>query len=263
AWVLWFLGLPDQSLQRIQEGLTLARDLSEPNGLAHAFCFAAILYQLRREHQMAQEHAEADIAVSREHGLVMYHAMATVIHGWSIFEQQRREEAIEEIRAGLEALQTMGTEFVRPHFLGLLAEALGKARQAEEGLRVLEEALALTHEQQCYVAELYRIKGELLLMQITDPGVSRAATSQNAAVAPEQPRIAQAEECFYQSIKIAQQQQAKSWELRSVMSLARLYQKQGKQEEARRLLTKVYGSFSEGFDTADLREAKTLLDELS
>ncbi|HET6891795.1 MAG TPA: AAA family ATPase, partial [Pyrinomonadaceae bacterium] len=264
AWVLWFLGLPDQSLQRIQEGLTLARDLSEPNGLAYAFCFAAILYQLRREEQMTQEHAEAGIAVSREHGLVMFQALATVTRGWSLFEQ-RRDEAIEQMREGLEALQATGTEFVRPHFLALLAEALGKARQHEEGLGILEDALSLTRRngEQYYQAELYRLKGELLLMQSKCRGVSRMATGGRVVVDTNPPVVAQAEGCFNESIKIARQQQAKSWELRAATSLARLYQNQNKREEGRALLTKIYDRFTEGFATVDLREAKALLDELS
>ena len=263
AWVLWFLGQPDQSLKRIQEGLTLARALSEPNGLAHALCFAAVLHQLRREERMAQEHAEAAIAVSREHGLAMYPALATVIRGWSLFEQQQQDGAIEQMREGIEALQATGTEFVRPHFLGLLAEALGKARQHEEALRMLDDALSLTHRnsERYYQAELYRLKGELLLMQSKCRGVSRMATGERVVVDPLV--VAQAETCFNESIKIAQQQQAKSWELRAVMSLARLYQNQNKREEARALLTQIYDSFTEGLETTDLREAKALLEELS
>lgn len=256
AWVLWFLGQPDQALERIQEGLTLARALSEPSGLAHALCFAAILHQLRREERMAQEHAEAGIAISREHGLAMYPALATFIRGWSLFEQERQEEAIEQMREGIKALQVTGTEFIRPHFLALLAEALGKTGQHEEALRILEDALSLTHRnsERYYQAELYRLKGELLLVQSKCRGVSADA---------DPTIVAEAEDCFNESIKIAQQQQAKSWELRAVMSMARLYQDQGKQDQARSLLIRIHNSFTEGFDTVDFREAKALLDELS
>ena len=264
AWVLWFLGRPDQSLKRIQEGLKLARALSEPNCMAHALCFAAFLHQLRREERIAQEYAEAGIAVSREHGLAMYPGVATVIRGWSLFEREGREEAIEQMRDGLEMLQATGTEFIRPHFLALLAEALGKARQHEEALRILEDALSLTHRnsERYYQAELYRLKGELLLMQSKCRGVSRAAT-RGRGMDPDPAVVAQAEGCFSESIKIAQQQRARSWELRAVMSLARLYQDQGKQDQARSHLTRIHNSFTEGFDTVDLREARALLDELS
>ncbi len=265
AWALWFLGQPDQALDRMQEALTLARELSEPHSLAHALFFAAILYQLRRDEQMTQENSEAAIAVSSEHGLVLYQATAMITQGWALIKQGQQEEAVEKMRQGLAAHQATGTELMRPHFLALLVEALGKARQTEEGLRVLEEALAATNRngERYYQAELYRIKGELLLMQATGRSVSRAAPSGKAVVEPEPPAVAQAQGCFNQSIKIAQQQKAKSLELRAVMSLARLYRKQGQQEEARSLLRQIYDRFTEGFATVDLREAKALLDELS
>jgi DNA-binding winged helix-turn-helix (wHTH) protein/predicted ATPase len=263
AWVLWFLGQPDQALDRMQEALIVARELSEPHSLAHALFFAAILHQLRREDGMAYENAQAAIAVSTEHGLVMYQAMATITRGWALIEQQ--EEAVEQMRQGFAAYQATGTELLRPHFLALLAKASGKARKPEEGLRGLEESLEVAHRNgdASYLAELYRIKGELLLMQPTGRGLSQAATGGKAVVEAEPPAVAQAEACFNQSIKIAQHQKAKSWELRAVTSLARLYQNQNKQEEARGLLAQIYDRFTEGFDTADLREAKALLDELS
>ncbi|MCI0419596.1 MAG: hypothetical protein L0312_10300, partial [Acidobacteria bacterium] len=265
AWALWFLGQPDQALGRIREALTLAGELSEPHGLVHALFFKAILHQLRREEQMAQEHAEAAIAVSREHGLVPYQAMATVTRAWALIKQGRQDETIDQIRQGLAAHQATGTEVMRPHFLALLAEALGANGRADEGLRVLEDALAMAHRtrEAYYLAELYRIKGELLVLQPTGRDLSRAAPRGKVVVEPNPPVLPQAEGCFRQSIKIAQQQQAKSWELRAVTSLARLYQNQGRQEEARGLLAQIYGTFTEGFDTMDLREAKALLEDLS
>ena len=264
GWALWFLGQTDQALQPIQEALTLARELSEPLGLAHAHFFAAVLHQLRREERMAQEHAEAAIAVSSEHGLVLYEAMATTIRGWALGEQGRQEESIEQMRQGI-ANRARGTEVLRPHFSALLAEALARDRQVEEGLRLLEEAIEAVKgsEEACYEAELYRLKGEVLLMRGTPAtDLSRAATSGKALIGTEPFTIAQAEAYFNRSLKIAHQQKAKSWELRAAMSLTRLYRNQGKQEEARTLLTRTYSSFTEGFTTTDLREAKALLDEL-
>ena len=169
------------------------------------------------------------------------------------------------MREGLAAYQATGTELMRPHFLALLAEALAKARHVEEGLRILEEALAVVHRngERYYQAELYRLKGELLLMQATGRGRLASGYRWKRCGRGRAPAVAQAEACFNQSIKIAQQQKAKSWELRAVMSLARLYQNQGKQKEARSLLAQIYDRFTEGFDTLDLREAKALLDELS
>jgi predicted ATPase len=244
AWTLWFLGQPDRALERIHEALTLARDLSEPHGLAHTLYFVAILHHLRRDPPLAQEFAEASMDVSNEHGLVLYQTSATIVRGWALMERGLQEEGIEQMREGLAAHQATGTEMARPLFLTLLGEALGKAHRTEEGLQLLEEGLALVHRQgeRCYLAEIYRIKGELLLMQ---------ATSQKQSL--------QAEACFHRSINTAQEQKAKSCELRACMSLARLYQNQRKHEEARNVLAQIYDSFTEGFATADLREAKALL----
>lgn len=265
AWALWFLGRPDQALERIEEALALARELSEPHGLAHAFFFATVLYQLRREAPRAQEHAETVIAVSSKHGLVMYEAMATVLRGWALIERDRKKEGIEQLRQGLADLQTTGTELMRPHFLALQADAFGKAHQPEEALRILEQSLEMAHRNgdASYLAELYRLKGELILIQATGANVSRAITGGSNAFEDESTAVAEAEGSFKQSIEIARQQMAKSWEIRAVISLARLCKNQGKQEQGRVLLARIYDTFTEGFDTTDLREAKALLDELS
>jgi predicted ATPase len=149
---------------------------------------------------------------------------------------------------GLAAWQTTGARGGGPVFLAWLAETYGKGGQAEEGLRVLAEALALVNAggERRHEAELYRLKGELLLY--AECGVHQAALS--------------AEECFQQALTVARHQQAKSLELRAAMSLSRLWQQQGKRAEAYRLLADVYGWFTEGFDTADLQDAKALLEEL-
>ena len=265
AWTLWFLGQPDQALERMQEALTIARELSEPHGVAHTLYFLALLHRLRREPRLSQENAEASMDVSSEHGLVLYQASATLVRGWALMEQGLQEEGIEQMRQGLAAHRATGTEMARPFFLALLGEALGKANQPEEGLKLLEEAVALVQlkGERCYLPELYRIKGGLVLMQSISRGGLRATRGEKAAVESALPLVALAEGCFSQSIKIAQQQKAKSWELRAAISLARLYQKQNKQEEGRDLLAEIYNRFTEGFDTMDLREAKLLLDELS
>lgn len=264
AWALWLLGQPDRALELMQETLALAR-ASEPHSLAHALFFAAILHQLRREERAAQEHAEAAIAISTEHELVMYQAMAMIVRAWVMIEQGGPEAANEQIRQGLAALNETGTNLMRPHFLALLAEGFKKTHQVEEGLRVLEEALELVHRtgEGSYQAELYRMKGELLLMQSTERGPSQAATAGQSFFEGEPVAVAQAQACFEQAIEIARRQKATSWELRSAMSLARLYQHRDKKKEARSLLSRVYERFTEGLDTLDLREAKVLIDDLS
>jgi len=265
AWSLWFLGKPDQAKDRAQEALDLALQLRDPHGMAHALFFASILHQFRREAPKAQEYAESAIAVCSEHRLVMYGAQATIIRAWALIEQGRQEEGIEQMRQGFAAYHATDTRLERPHFATLLAEALGKEGKAEEGLRGLKESAesALLNGDALYLAELYRIQGELLLVQSTSRALSRPAPAGRDALEASPPGIAQAEACFHQSIKIARKQKAKSWELRAVMSLARLYQNQDKEEQARNLLVEIYSGFTEGFDTADLRDAKALLNQLS
>jgi predicted ATPase len=255
---LWCLGQTDASLARIREATTLARELAEPHSLAHAFLFSSFVHQLRREQRIAQEHAEVVVAISIEHGLVMYRAMATIMAGWSLIDEDQPEQAIGQIKEGLVALQSTGTELVRPHFLALLAEALGAASLPGEALRVLDEAVDLVHRTQeaYYLAELHRLKGELLLKQSSN-FFEHTEVDENTTAA------AKAKECFDDAIRIARQQKAKSWELRASMSLARLYQQLDKREEGRTLLLQIYDTFHEGFETADLREAKNLLDALS
>jgi predicted ATPase len=150
------------------------------------------------------------------------------------------------MRQGLANWQTLGVTLTEPYWLTLLAEAYGQVGQPEQGLRVLSAALSVlnSNRERFWEAELYRLKGALLLQQSSGDST-------------------QAETCFQQAISIAQSQQAKSWELRAATSLARLWQQQGKRQEAHDLLAPVYNWFTEGFDTADLQEAKTLLDELA
>ena len=146
----------------------------------------------------------------------------------------------------MRACRATGAELARPYFLALLAEAYGIIGQPETGLTALAEALTHTDKigERWYESELHRLKGELLLQQSSD-------------------NQAEAESCFHHAIAIAQNQQAKAWELRAATSLARLWQHQGKRAEARELLAPVYGWFTEGFDTADLQDAKALLEELA
>jgi len=249
AWTYWVLGQADEAVAWVQKSLTLAQELCEPHSLCHALLFAAVVHQLRRDSTAVQAHADAAISSSNKHGLAMYHAMATIMKGWTLIEQQRHEDAIDQIKAGLAALEATGTELMRPHFLALLAEALKAAGQRDDALSALEQALDLAHEtgEVYYEAELYRLKGELLL----DYRCVAAART-----------VADAEACFAQSIKIARRQKAKSWELRTAMSIARLRAKEGKGKDGRALIARVYNSFTEGFDTLDLREAKALVQTL-
>ena len=245
AWVLWFLGYPDQALERAQEAIALGRKLSRPFTLGYALAFTAQLHQFRREPEATQELAEQTIAISQEHGFALWLAWATVLRGWVLANQGRAEEGITQVRHGLDAFRGTGAGIFRPGFLALLAEAYGAGSQPAEGLKVLAEAqeAAINNEERFYDPELHRLKGEMLLQ------------GKNADAA--------AEDSFREALGIARQYGAKSWELRAVMGLGRLLHKQGKTAEASEMLAEVYGWFTEGFDTVDLQEARTLLEEWS
>jgi predicted ATPase len=246
AHVLWYLGYSDQAAARMQEALALARELSHPFSLAHALDHAAWLHQYRRERRLVLEQAEADIALCREQGFAFFLAHGTIMHGWALAAQGRRAEGMTQMHQGMTVLRTIGVGVLLPRDHTLLAEAYGESGQAEEGLRLLAEALATTHQQGSHLwePELYRVKGELLLRQLV-------------------PDAQEAESCFRQALTVARRQEAKSLELRAAMSLSRLWQQQGRRDEARELLAPIYGWFTEGFDTADLRDAKALLEELA
>jgi predicted ATPase len=245
ALTLWRLGYPDQALTRLHEGLARAQELSHHYSLARGLSYAALVHGHRREWSAAQKQAEAALALSTAQGFGHWVAQATFQRGWALAAQGQSEEGITHMHQGLAAIRATGA-VVRPLFLARLAEAYGGIGQAEEGLHRLAEALAaMDHTgERCDEAELYRIKGELLRRQAV-------------------PDAPQAEACFRQALVVARRQQAKSLELRAALGLSQLWQRQGKRAEAQQLLAEIYGWFSEGFDTADVQEAKALLDELS
>ncbi|MGV7224945.1 MAG: adenylate/guanylate cyclase domain-containing protein [Nitrospinales bacterium] len=245
AWNSWLLGYPDRSVNISHKALTLARNLSHPLSTVFALSYAAILYQCRQEPGEARKHAEAALTLATEQGFLFWIAAAETFLGWALSAQGQREEGIALIRRGLAAWQATGGKFGLTRFYVVLAEVCGKTENVEEGLNVIADALALaqTNEECFWEAELYRVKGELLLMQGEDE--------------------AEAENSFKQGIETARHQHAKSLELRSTLSLSRLWHAQGKREDAKRVLTEIYNWFEEGFDSADLKEARNLLDVIS
>jgi TOMM system kinase/cyclase fusion protein len=249
AWAphaLWHLGYPDQALAMSYEGLAQAQSLAHPFSLAMALDYAAMLHQFRRERHAVHEQAEAAIALCTEQRFAYYLAWGTTMQGWARVAQDQDKEGLAQMRHGLAALRATGAALRLPYYLALLAEACGQTGQAVEGLTLLAEALAQAHkaEESWTEAELHRLKGELLLSLSTDNQVEAAG-------------------CFHQALATARRQQAKALELRAAMSLSRLWQQQGKRTEAYQLLAGIYGWFTEGFDTADLQDAKGLLQELA
>jgi predicted ATPase len=246
AWALWCLGFPDQGCARNDAAVTLVQQSAHSFSLGFVLNAATIFSQFRREKRCTQERAEAAIHLAEEQGFPYWRARGAMLHGWALVHQGQAQEGMEQLTQGLRAHRATGAELMRSYFLALLAEAHGTMGQPETGLTMLTEALTLvdTTGERWYESELYRLKGELLLQQNSD-------------------NQAEAENCFQQAVDIARNQQAKSWELRASTSLARLWLSQGKRDEARQVLGDVYGWFTEGFDTPDLKDAKALLDELS
>ena len=246
AWTFWSLGYPDQGLARNDEAIALAQQSAHPFSLNSALSVAALCHVLRREVHCTQERAKAAISLAQEQGFPHWMAIGSLLRGWALAHQGQAQGGIEQIHQGVRACRAIGAELARPYFLALLAEAYGIIGQPETGLTALAEALTQADKtrERWYESELHRLKGELLLQQSSD-------------------NQAEAESCFHHAIAIAQNQQAKAWELRAATSLARLWQQQGKRADAHALLAPVYGWFTEGFDTADLQEAQALLDALA
>lgn len=246
AFSLWLLGYPDQSLVHLNNALGLAHELHHPPSLALALEQAAYLHQLRREDLQTRERGEASLELSHEHGFAEFLATATFVSGWAAAEAGRIEEGIADLRRGLASRRATGREIEEPHVLAYFIEILAKAGQPEEGMKVLAEAFAAAEDRGMiyWNAELHRLKGVLLL------SFSEKNTSD-------------AEICFGKAIEIARGQNAKSFELRAATDLAQLWQTQGKAAEAHDLLAPIYGWFTEGVDTVDLKEARALLDELA
>jgi tetratricopeptide (TPR) repeat protein len=243
AMVLWALGSADQAQQWGQDELAQAQQGEPTPTLASAHLCAAILAQHRRDMAATQASAEAVLALAISQGLEHRVAQGRLLRGWALSLQEDTATGVAQMEQGWEAVQRTGLQLYRPYFLALLAEAYGHAGQPEAGLTCLAEAVTrvAATEERWWEAEVYRLQGALLLRL-------------------PHPDIPQATACFHQALDIAHAQQARSLELRAAMSLARLWQQQGKRQEARDLIAPVYDWFTEGFDTADLQEAKSLLE---
>ena len=224
----------------------MAHELSHPYSLAFARCWAAFVSQFRRDVPAVHEHAEAAVALSTEQGFPLWVALGTSLRGWALAMQGQGEEGMAQIRQGITAWRATGAAVFVPYFCTMLAEVHDHLGHTEDGLQALAEAHTLVEQQEerWWEAEVCRLRGVLLLRQ---PGTPQA----------------EAETWLQRALDVARRQEAKSLELRAAMSLSRLWQQQGKQAAARALLAPIYGWFTEGFDTADLQEAKTLLEELA
>ena len=249
AWAsqaLWHTGYPDRALTRSREALILAEELAHPFSMALALNYAAIFHQFRREPKAALQQAEAAIIICREKKFAYYLGWAMIIRGWAIAEQGDCDKGAAVIQEGLQMLRETGAKRSMPYYQGLLAEVYGKGGQTEQGLHTISEAFAAAERigERWWEAELYRLKGSFLLRQPA-------------------PDASQAEECFQQALTVARSQHSIALELRAATHLCRLWQQQGKRDDARRLLFGVYNRLTEGFDTPDGKAAKGLLDEIA
>jgi predicted ATPase len=241
---LFCLGLPDQALARSSVAIAEARRLAHPSSLAATLAWGAGLFSLAGYDAALDERADQLVALATEQGFPAWRALGTIFRAWADVKNGDVAEGISLLRSGLSPYRATGAEVWMPHSIALLARAYEIAGQIEEALIQLDDALRILERTgvRYLAAELYRHKGQLLLRQ----GHTEAA-----------------EEFYRKALSIAREQEAKLWELRAAASLARLRRDQGRAVEGCDLLAPVYGWFTEGFDTADLKEAKALLDELA
>lgn len=246
SWALWMLGNPVQAKQRSQEAISHALSLSHLGSQIFAPGVAAYLHLFNREFETALELIEVCTALAIEHKLPFWLATLSLLRGWALIEQGQIEDGLAEMGKGLQDFRMVGTRDLLSLYLSQMAMANAQAGMVDEGFDKLKDAETFIQEtgERFYEAEQLRIKGEMLLMQ-------------------SQENQEQAEQCFRKAKQTAIQQGAKSWELRAALSLGHLLHKQDRQPEARKQLEDVYGWFTEGFETPDLKESQRLLEELN
>jgi adenylate cyclase len=242
ALILWFLGYPDQALQKGQDAIASAQRLSHVSSLASTMVFTSYLHHFYRDQEALERRAEAIVELSTQHGFAYWLAAGTMTQGYLLAQQSAYEEGIAQIRQGLNAAKETAEELIVPFFLSLVADLYRRAGQVDEALTVVAEALAIIERtgERWWEAELYRLNG-VLFMQKDD---IRAETS------------------LHRALDVARRQHAKSLELRATTSLSRLWAQQGRRREARDPLAAACDWFTEGFESPDFKEAKALLDTL-
>jgi predicted ATPase len=244
ALALWQLGYPEQAQRVSQETLKLARAIKHPFSLAYAQHHTSWLYHQLGLPAETKAASEEEIQTATEQGFAMFHATGTLYKAAGVLLEGRPNEALPLLTRGLEAYRATGAGLALPYYLSILGDAYIQAGRPDDARDVLDEGLAIAErsDELCQKAELHRLKGELALR----------TRSQNG----------DAEDHFRRAIGTARYQLSKAWELRATTSLARLYQQQGRRDEARQMLSDAYAWFTEGFDTPDLKAAKALLHDL-
>jgi len=249
AWALWMLGYPERAAARSQEALALARSLDDPFSLSYACHLAAALHHWRREHDLVRTLEDEALVHDTEHGFGLLLASGVMHRGWLLAEEGRIEDGLARTQEGLARYREIGAATAVPGFLGLVAEMHDKLGRHAEARSAITEAMNVAQKsgQHYWEAELHRLTGVLTLGAQPNPGSDAMGA---------------AESSLLRAIEIARRQRATWLELRAAVSLSRLWADQGNVTGARTLLSGIYASFTEGFDTADLQEAKSLLETL-
>jgi predicted ATPase len=245
AWCLWLLGSPDKALERVHRAVSISREVSHFPSQIFALSYLAIVHQLRREPFEAGENATRALALAAEHGMTLWLGWSKLPLAWAHGTRSGWEERrVGELTDAWNTFESTGANWSKTYFLACLAEAHGRMGDPSKSLRAAEEGLQVASQtgEHFYEAELHRLKGESLTLAVD---------------------LTAGETEFRHAIYVAHSQHARSWELRATVSLARLLAEQGRRDEARAILSEIYNWFTEGFDTADLKDAKALLDELS
>ena len=246
SWTLWVLGYPQSALADIDHALKLAREIAQAPTLMHALAFSSLIPILCGNYAEAGTLLKELDVSAEEKGASYWKAWGTISQGWLSALSGKAADAVQAITAGLAAYRSTGAKIYVPLYLSFLTRAHAELSQIEEAWRCVGDAMTAMEstKETWWQPEINRVAGEIALI-------------------PPQPDAMKAQSHFERALSVARQQQAKSWELRAAMSLARLWRDQGEPQQARELLAPVYGWFTEGFDTRDLKEAKALLEELT
>ena len=244
ALALWLLGYPDRGVQRLDDGIAYARELEHPYTLSFILSYAARIHYLRGDLPAARRVVDEEIQLCTEHGFQMWMTSMRLLEGWMLLEGGVLRQGVALMEESFSMRKTTGTRCFLSEANQMLAEAYAKAGDPERAMAAVEAGLDFvkTTKESFYEAELHRVRAELLASDIAGETTAEA--------------------CFEKAIAVARAQKAKSFELRATLSLARFWEARGREREARERLTEIYGWFTEGYDTRDLKEARALLDRL-
>jgi class 3 adenylate cyclase/predicted ATPase len=249
SWALWLLGFPEQAILLADKAIEHGREIKHVYSLATALTFAAMVSYYCNNPTATRKYTEEARIICEEYGFSSWLLWSNILHGWSLLEIDSKEAGLSEIKKGILSWKSKEWELMLPFFLSILANGYAKNGQYEEAEKALDEGLALINKngELTSSSELLRLKGEVILL---NPNTPRGEN------------VKEAELYFQHALEVARGQKAKSLELRAAICLSRLWHKQDRFKEARKILLDTYDWFGEGLDTSDLREAKALLSQL-